>query len=190
MALPTPETMSEADYLAMDDASEIRHEYANGQALAMTGASWNHNLICVNIATQLNRQLAQKNCHVTTNDLRLKVLSRKHHRYPDVMVVCGEPQFVDERTDTISNPTMIAEVLSATTALTDRNEKLEEYLQIETVQEYLLVSQTEAKIERYRRQPSGDWVYSRISGNQSQIKLPSLGCTLMLANVYQKVTFE
>ena len=196
MALPPhQEYLTEAQYLAYEDESDLRHEYANGQIIAMTGASWTHNLICVNTSTSLNVQLMNKNCRVTSGDLRLKVSSRRHYRYLDVMVICGEPQFVANRVDTISNPVVVIEVLSESTALTDRNDKLEEYLQVDSVQEYVLISQSEPRIERYLRQTagdtsgeaSGDWLYSHASGLQNSIDLPSIGCTLALADVYNKV---
>lgn len=190
MAAPHQHYWTEADYLAFEAASDIKHEFANGAIIAMTGASWKHNVICVNTSTTLNVQLATKDCRVTANDLRLKVLSKRSYRYPDVMVICGDPQFVDDRTDTISNPTVIIEVLSEKTALIDRNEKLDEYLQIEAVQEYVLISQAAAKIERYLRQESGDWLYSHATGLDSSLDLPSIDCVLALTDVYKKVTLE
>ncbi len=188
MALPQQQHLTEAEYFALDDSSEFKHEYANGDVIAMTGASWAHNLICVNTATSLNVQLNSSDCRVSANDLRLQVASKRSYRYPDVMVICGEPKFVNERTDTISNPILIVEVLSEGTMLVDRNEKLDEYLQMNSVREYVLIAQTEAKIERYLRQDSGDWLYTQISGVEGVIDLPSIGCKLALAEVYHKVT--
>lgn len=190
MALPSQQYLTEAAYLAFEDDSDFKHEYANGQVVTMTGASWAHNIISVNTSTSLNVQLAQKDCRVTAGDMRVKVLAKESYRYPDVMVICGEPEFVQERQDTISNPTVVIEVLSEGTALMDRNEKLEEYIQIETLQEYVLISQAEAKVERYLRQESGDWLYTQATGLESSIALPSIECTLALTDVYNKVTLE
>ncbi len=151
MPRPSQEFVSEDDYLAFEDASEDKHEYAGGQIIAMTGASWAHNLIGVNTSTRLNLQLADKNCRVTANDLRLNIAAAESYRYPDIMVICGDPDFVDGRVDTVSNPTVIFEVLSEGTALIDRNEKLDEYIQILSLQAYVLIAQTEPKLERYLR---------------------------------------
>lgn len=190
MALPDRTPITEADYLALEATSETKHEYANGEILAMTGASWNHNVICMNVGAQLNVQLADRNCTVTSNDLRLNVQSTRSYRYPDVMVICGEPQFVNDRTDTINNPIVVIEVLSEGTEIIDRDAKLHEYLQIDTVQEYLLIAQSEAKIERYLRQQSGDWLYSRVTELSDTLTLPSIDCTLKLADLYNKVTLS
>lgn len=190
MALPQHQLVSEEDYLAAEDASDLRHEYANGQVIAMTGASWAHNLICVNTSTTLNVQLADKDCRVTSNDLRLQVVSRHSYRYPDVMVICGDPEFMPGRTDTIRNPSVILEVLSDSTALIDRNEKLDEYMLITSVQEYVLISQHEAKIARYLRQDTGDWLYTQVTGRASQMDLSSICCVLKLADVYKKVALD
>lgn len=190
MVLPKHEIWTESAYLAYEDASEFRHEFANGEIVAMTGASLKHNMICVNTSTALNIQLANKDCGVVSNDMRLQIVSKRHYRYPDVMVFCGEPEFFDERVDTITNPTVIIEVLSESTEIIDRNQKLDEYLQIEPLQEYILISQKEAKIERYLRRESGDWLYTKVTDLDGQLKLPSIDCQLMLTDVYNKVTFD
>ena len=189
-ALPQPiPAMNEAEYLEFERASEIKHEYLYGEIFAMAGASWNHSVICVNVSTSLNLQLVDKDRIVTSTDLRLKTFAVSSYRYPDVMVICGKPQFVDNRNDTISNPTIIVEVLSPSTSMIDRNEKLQEYLQIESLQEYVLVSQNQARIERYLRQDSGDWLYTQASGLQGSIELPSVSCKLPLSDIYKKVSF-
>lgn len=187
MALPHKPNWTETEYLEFERTSDIRHEYVDGRVIAMTGASLAHNFICVNTSTSLNVQLMQKNCRVASNDLRLKVVSKRSYRYPDIMVICGDPQITDDRPDTITNPILIIEVLSESTALIDRNEKLDEYLQIESVQEYVLISQQVAKVERYLRQASGNWLYTQVSGLDHVLELPSIGCKLALADVYNKV---
>ncbi len=187
---PAPSVMTEAEYLEFERASEIKYEYIDGEIIAMTGASWNHNVICVNTSTSLNNQLVDKNCMVTANDLRLKITPARSYRYPDVMVICGEPSFVDERMDIIDNPIVVVEVLSNSTALVDRNEKLHEYLQLASLQEYVIVSQYAPKIERYLRQDSGDWLYTQVTDMNSSVNLPSIKCKLDLADMYRKVTFD
>ena len=185
-----PVRMTEAEYLAFEEQSEVKHEFANGKIYAMTGASWNHNVICANLSIAIGRQLIDKNCTIVPGDLRLKVTSTLSYRYPDIMVICGQPNFVDKRTDTISNPTVIIEVLSAATALIDRNEKLREYRQIETVQIYLLVSQNEARVEKFVRQDKDAWVYTETIVLEKSLDLLSIGCVLVLADVYNKVSFD
>ena len=182
--------MSETDYLAFEEAQETKHEYVKGKILSMAGASWNHNVISNNVGTSLNNQLVKKDCTVVTQDMRLKIQLVTSYRYPDVMVVCGQPVFVDKRTDTIDNPILIIEVLSPSTQIVDRNQKLREYRQVPSLQEYLLISQHEPRIEQYLRQTNDSWLYKDVVGLDKQIKIPALNCTLALADVYRKVTFE
>lgn len=185
---PEPLRMTEAEYLEFDAASEIKHEFVNGEVFAMTGGSLKNNVICMNAGTTLNNQLENKDCIVSTSDTRVKVASKVSYRYPDVTVICGEPQFVDDRVDTISNPIVLIEVLSPSTALVDHNQKLDEYILINSLQEYVIISQNEAKAERYLRQVSGDWLYTQVTGLEGQINLPSIDCALSLADIYRKVS--
>lgn len=186
-----PRRMSEAEYLAFDAHSDVKHEYVAGVVYAMTGAGWNHNIINGNTQTTLNNQLAEEPCSVVSNDMRLKVQSDAvSFRYPDTMVVCGEPEFDGDRTDTLTNPVVIVEVLSPSTALKDHNEKLDEYIQIETLQHYVLISQHEAKVEVYTRQNAGQWLYIQAKGLDATVALPAVDCTLHLATLYAKVRFD
>lgn len=186
-----PSHMTEAEYFEFEEKSEIKHEYSNGKVYAMAGAGWNHNLINGNTQTSLNSQLADKASAVVSSDMRLKVDSKSvSFRYPDTMVICGDPSFVDNRFDTVSNPTVIIEVLSPSTALKDHNEKLDEYIKIETVQDYVLISQHEAKVELYTRQAAGKWTYTQYKGMDANLELPSIACRLALSKLYEKVNFE
>lgn len=135
-----PLYMSEADYLKFEENNQTKHEFVDGQAFAMAGADWNHVMITQSTSSALYFQIRGKSCSVGTNDLRLKVVSKKvSYRYPDIMVICGEQNFVDNR-KTIDNPNIIIEVLSPATALEDHNAKLKEYAALDSVQEYLLIA--------------------------------------------------
>jgi Uma2 family endonuclease len=185
-----PMRMTEAEYLAFEEKSEIKHEFVNGKVFAMTGAKWNHIAICANIGKLLNNQLDVNKCLAVSTELRLKVTAKKAYRYPDIMVVCGGPHFVDKRKDTIDNPIVIAEILSPSTAVIDRNDKFHEYLQLASLQEYLIVSQNEPQIERYLRQESGEWLYKQVTGMDAILELPSIECKLALEDVYVQVLFD
>lgn len=150
-----PLYMTEQVYLTFEENSDTKHEFVNGRVYAMTGASWTHNVICLNVGTTLNTQIKNKGCTAVVGDVRLKVESKVSHRYPDVMVVCGEPEFVDNHVDMISNPTLVIEVLSPSTALIDLNDKLHEYLKLPSLKEYVIIAQHEARIERYLLHESG-----------------------------------
>lgn len=185
--IPEPLHMTEAEYLVFEAQNESKHEFANGDVFAMTGASVRHNLIVNNVVTALVNQLSEKDCIVPSSDTRVKVESKISYRYPDVMVICDKIQYVDERVDTISNPVVIVEVLSPTTALVDRNQKLDEYTQLPSVQEYVLISQDEYKLERFLRQDDANWLYTKVSGLEGILDLPSIGCQLTAQAVYAKL---
>jgi Uma2 family endonuclease len=186
---PLPHKMSEEEYLAFERASEFKHEYVNGEIIDMAGASTNHIVICTYTASALVASLGDKPCTVFQNDLRIKATMFHSYRYPDIAVVCGEAKYSDDTFDTIMNPIMLIEVLSASTEKDDRGKKLLEYRQIESLQEYLLISQESPQIERYLRQKGKDWLYSEVSGLESKIILPSVEVTLALSDVYKKVNF-
>lgn len=195
MALPQQQEqnsprMSEAEYLEFEETSDIKHEYVNGLVYAMAGAEWEHTMIAQSASSALYAQLRGKECKLGTNDLRLKVESKKvSYRYPDFMVICAEPNFVGNR-KIIDNPTLIVEVLSPSTALEDRNAKLDEYTRLDSVQEYLLISQDEAKIEVFSRHETGKWLYTSVKGLDTTLELPSISCTLALADVYEQVSLD
>jgi Uma2 family endonuclease len=175
-------------YLAFDRASDEKHEFIDGNVCAMTGASENHNLINVNITIALGIQFRGRPCKLYANDMRVRLPSH-NYVYPDIAVVCGEAQLEDEHLDTLLNPTVIIEVLSPSTESYDRGKKFEHYRALESLQEYLLVSQEQAHIERYIRQEDG-WLLTEAKGMEASIELSSIGCTLTLADVYDKVTFN
>jgi len=148
-------------------------------------------MITQSAGTALYTQLRGKGCRVSSPDLRLKVSSKKvSYRYPDIMVICGDLQFAENRTDTITNPTLIVEVLSPSTALEDRNAKLDEYRALDSVQEYVLISVDEPKVEVFSRTESEKWLYTSVKGLDEQIELASIGCILPLADVYEQVGNE
>lgn len=185
-----PLVMSEEEYLAFADEQEIKYEYCRGRVYAMTGASVRHNIVCANAIIHIGNQLSDQDCTVTSSDTRVHIASKDRYRYPDVTVFCGEAGYLEGRTDTITNPILLVEVSSPGTELKDRNEKLEEYTQIETLQAYLLVAQDQAKVELFTRHESGQWLFSIITGMDGEVALPALDCTLALSKLYQKVSFD
>ena len=181
--------MTEAEYLAFSETSEVKYEYCQGYAYAMTGGSLRHAAISANVITALNNALRERDCTVASSDLRVQVRNNVY-RYPDVSVICSAPEYTEERTDTITNPTVLVEVSSPSTGVIDRSIKLEEYTQLASVNAYVLVSQNVAKIELYARQADGAWLYTNVTDVESNIVIPALDCTLALADVYRKVDFD
>jgi Uma2 family endonuclease len=178
------------EYLAFERQSEIRHEYLDGEVFAMSGGSLNHSLIIGNLTAQLHGLLRERPCRVCPSTLRVFVPATGLYTYPDVDVVCGEPQLQDSEMDTLLNPTLIAEVLSPSTEAYDRGKKFENYQTIESLREYLLVAQDGPRVSHFLRQDGEQWLLTSIAGFDSKVSLPTLGIELSLAEVYYKVDFS
>ena len=178
------------EYLEFERKSEEKHEYFGGEIFAMSGAKWNHNVIAWNIGGELRQKLKDKKCSVCPGDLRVFVPATGLYTYPDLVVVCGEPKFQDDVFDTLLNPVLIIEVLSESTESYDRGKKFQHYRSIKSLREYVLVSQDEARIEKYVKQGNGFWVLSEAAGLDAEIKFDSIDCVIALSEVYDKVNFS
>lgn len=187
MTAQPKEYITEEEYLVFERASTTKHEYYNGRVYAMTGASARHNLIAANIIASLHSQLRRKPCRVYPSDMRVKIQQTGLNTYPDVVVVCGQPQFTDDALDTLVNPTTIIEILSPSTERYDRGMKFHNYRTIATLRDYILVSQDSHRIEHYIRQDGNQWLFEEAYGLESQVSVASIGCTLLLEDVYEKV---
>jgi Uma2 family endonuclease len=187
MSTPVQRHRTPQEYLALERQAQDKSEYFNGEVFAMSGASRKHNLICVNLAATLHLQLQQRPCEVYAGDMRVKVSRTGLYTYPDVVVVCGEPQFEDTALDTLLNPTLIIEVLSASTEDYDRGRKFEHYRTLISLQEYVLVAQDTLHLTYYVRQSDDTWVLSDAVLEKATIFLPSIQCHLLMTDVYAKV---
>lgn len=190
MALPKSTYVTEEDYLALEQDSEIKHEYVAGEIFAMSGAGRRHNLIALNVSSDLHSQLANRPCEVYQSDMRVQVKATGAYRYPDIAVVCGEPEFFASQPESLLNPTLLIEILSESTASVDRGEKLAEYRRIPTLQEYLLISQDAPRIERYLKQDAHNWLYTELTGLDQQLALPSIDCVLHFSDVFHRIDFQ
>lgn len=186
------------EYLALERQSEERHEYIDGQIYAMAGESLEHGDISVNMVGELRSQLKGTPCRVLTKDT--KVLSgpalRSHKSikglfsYPDVVVVCGEPQVLDDHRDVLLNPTVIIEILSPSTERFDRGDKFRRYrTHLASLTDYVQVSQALPLIEHFRRQSNDEWVLSTVSDMTGSLHLASINCTLLMSEIYDRVSF-
>lgn len=180
--------MTESEYLAFERDSEFKHEFLNGELVAMSGASAEHNTISGNTFALLWQQRRGGPCRVYGSDMCVRI-SHTHYTYPDISVVCGEPQIVHDGIDALLNPTLIIEVLSPSTERYDRGKKFQSYRELESLQEYVLIAQDSPHIERYVRQEHGFWQFSDVAGLAGHIELASINCALALAEVYEQVTF-
>ena len=189
-----PIHMSEADYLALDGTDKgVRYEYINGEVVAMTGASPTHTEISANLFGFLFTKLRGKPCKPRDKDVRLYVAATGNYYYPDLMLTCGEPNYLpDAPIATLRNPVVIFEILSPSTESIDRNAKLLDYARVPSVQEYIMVSQATARIDHCTRVPGqpNTWNLQMLVGMESALKLSSLGVTLRFDEIYEDVSFS
>ncbi len=199
MSLPRAHTRhSVEEYLALEREAGERHEYLDGQIYAMAGESPEHGAICTNIGGQLYAQLRGKPCQVFSKDMKVRSgpapklgqTTKGLYSYPDLTVVCGELKFHDEYRDVLLNPSVVIEVLSPATEAFDRGEKWARYQTwLPGLTDYLLVSQTKARIDHFHRRAGGEWVYSLVNSLEESLRLDSVGCVLQLADVYDRIIF-
>jgi len=186
MGQPKPR-YTPAEYLALERRATTRSQYLDGEIFAMGGTSRRHNLVCLSIGAKLWDQLLERPCEVYTNDMRVRIVATGLYTYPDVVVVCGEPEFEDEELDTLLNPTVLVEVLSESTADYDRGAKFEHYRAIPSLREVLFVAQDEPHLLHYLRRPDGSWLLTESRGPTGVVELPSIEAELKVSDVYAKV---
>ena len=184
----TPEEYIALERKALPDSEIVRSEYLNGDIIAMSGESFAHNMITANISARLHARLRDSGCVVFANDLSVSIPPTRSYFYPDVGVVCEEPRFEDDVFDTLLNPKVIVEVLSPSTEAYDRGEKFAHYRQLQSLQEYLLVSQDKVSVEHYFRQ-AAQWILTDFQELEQQFSLPSIQCELPLQEIYELVPF-
>jgi len=178
------------EYLALERSCEAKHEYYNGEIFVMGGATKQHVSIVTNLVGELHSQLKESPCTVYSTDLRVQVSPTGLYTYPDVIVLCDQPQFSDEQQDTLVNPALIIEVLSESTKDYDRGGKFELYRTIDSFVEYLLIAQDRPHVEHYTRQSDGRWLLYETNNLEDTIQLKSVPCSLSLFEIYDKVGFR
>jgi Uma2 family endonuclease len=181
--------LTEAEYLALERRSEVKHELVDGTMVAMAGASPTHVLIVTNLVIALGNQLKDRECTVYASELRVKIQKSGRFTYPDVAVVCGRIELGTEQQDVLLNPRVLIEVLSDSTKNYDRGEKFEHYRSIPSFTEYLLVAQDRHYVEHHVRQRDGRWLLEETDSIADSVVLESIECRLELAEIYAKVRF-
>lgn len=190
--LPMPVRVSREDYLAAEETSVEKHEWVDGYVVEMNGGTYRHSRINSNLIRAVGNILADGPCFVLESNMRLYIQSTRRYTYPDAQIICGEPAFdpVDKKKTTLMNPQVVFEVLSDSTESIDRGDKLRGYVATPTVQAYVLVSQNDARIEMFLRQPEGPWLFQWAEGLDAAIDVPPLSTPLRLADVYAGLTFD
>lgn len=176
-------------YLILERQANHKSEYVDGEIFAMAGASKEHSQIAFNLAGELHSQLKNRSCLAYVNDLRVKVSATGLYAYPDVAVLCGEPDFEDEQMDTLLNPSAIIEILSPTTEAYDRGDKFAHYRRLPSLIEYVLIAQDKVRVEHYARQDK-QWILTEINQFNDTLRLVSIQCEISLRHIYAKVEWQ
>jgi Uma2 family endonuclease len=185
----TRQRLTPEEYLAIERAAEYKSEYYNGEMFAMAGASRWHTLITGNLVASIHPQLRGRGCRLHPTDMRVKVLFSGLYTYPDIVVTCGKEEYEDNVLDILLNPLLIFEVLSKSTEAYDRGDKFMLYRGLESLREYVLVSQDRMLIEQYVRQDDDSWLLRVASGVDGVVNLVSCNASCSLADVYENVEF-
>ncbi len=186
----THPVFTDEEYLRFERFAGDRHEFLDGSVYAMAGESPDHSTICFNLNTIIGLQLRGTKCRGFSPNMKTATSDVGLFAYPDLIIVCGRPLFFDGKTDVITNPTVIFEVLSPSTEKYDRGEKFLRYTNnIESLQDYVLISQDRAFIEHYTKQENSAWEKSEIEGMDAILKLDSVACEIVLTELYDLVVF-
>jgi Uma2 family endonuclease len=178
------------EYAALEESSGIKHEFFEGIAYAMSGASPAHNLIAINVASSIRPQLRGKPCQMYSSDQRFKVEATGLFAYPDASVVCGPVQFADAPKHTMINPTLLFEILSPSTESYDRWKKFQHYRKIDSLCAYLLIGQDSMHVELYTRQEQNYWLLAEFTEQDAMVPLDAIGCSISMIDIYEDVEFE
>lgn len=183
------EHYSPEEYLALEDAAEFRSEYINGQIIPMAGGSINHNRLAGNMYSALNIRFADNGFEPFIGDVKVWLPEQRIYTYPDVMIVAGEPIYFENRSDIITNPQVIIEVLSSSTMDYDRGEKFLVYRSLPMFQEYLLVDQRSVRVERHTKTGIRQWSMQEYTSEDTSIIFTTIPFEISLATLYKKVQF-
>lgn len=180
---------SPEEYLAREDAADYKSEYIDGEIIPMAGGSINHNQIAGNFYVELSLAFKKLDYRVFMSDVRLWIPKARIYTYPDVMIIVGEPEYLNDRTDMITNPKVIIEVLSESTQGYDKKAKFESYRTIPSFEEYLLIDQTKVYVEQYSKTGNKRWSFREYDVEDEAIALTSVQFEISLEDVYNKVKF-
>lgn len=178
------------EYLVLEEAAEYKSEYRNGEIVPRTGGTTNHNQVVGNFSAHLYFAFRRQNYRVFMNDVRLWTTRYKFYTYPDIMVIEGEPNYYENRVDTVTNPQIIVEVLSKSTKNYDRGDKFDCYRSIPEFKEYILIDQYKFHVEQFSKTSEGKWLLSNYESAEAVLTLSSVDFTVALSDIYERVDFE
>jgi Uma2 family endonuclease len=185
MSTQPKQPLTPQEYLEIERKAEYKNEYYNGEMFAMAGASRQHVRLTRELILSLGSQLRGGPCELFTGDMRVRVAGAPVYCYPDISIVCGEPRFEDHELDTLLNPVFLGKVLSPSTEAYDRGLKFENYRHIESLRQYMLVSQDRMQVDLFTKGDDVRWFLTAFSGRDAVVELGSIGCRIPLAALYQ-----
>jgi Uma2 family endonuclease len=187
MSVAPKRKFTAAEYLAIERQAEYRSEFLDGEMFAMAGASREHNILKDNLIVEVGIQLKGGPCRTLSTDQRVKIDRTGMYTYPDIVIVCGKPEYDPADRDTLTNPQVLFEILSPTTEASDRGRKFRHYQQLPSLREYILVSQDRMQVERFVRQPDDTWVLTVFADPDGEFSLASAPVRFPLAAIYAGV---
>ncbi len=189
MAQPQIKFITPEEYLETEASAEHKSEYFHGEVFAMSGASFTHNLITSNVLTALHTSLHDSDCFVFGSDMKIQAAESLHYTYPDVSIVCGDVQFVENRDDTIINPVVIIEVLSRSTGDYDRGAKFRAYRMMPSLRDYIMIDQYSCHTEYFFKNKTGQWVLEESDDRDYTFMIQSVDAALAMETIYRRVNF-
>lgn len=180
---------TQQEYLELERKAEYKSEFFKGEIFAMSGATRQHNVISGNFYAFLHQKLKPSGCRPYGSDMRVHIPLNSLYTYPDISVVCGKEEFLDNEFDTLLNPIFICEVLSTSTADYDTGGKFTLYRSIESLKEYWVISSLEYRLQKFVRQPNNDWLMSETLNVNEKVLLETLSVEVPLKEVYLDVEF-
>jgi Uma2 family endonuclease len=188
MAAPIIKYYSEHDYLDFERNSQERHEFYKGEIFAMSGASYEDNVIEDNLRLIIGTSLKGKSCRSFGSNLRIHIPRNSLYTYPDIMILCGEPKFQDQKFDTVLNPAVLIEILSPSTANYDRGAKFDLYREIDSLKEYILIDSTNYHCVHYNRNADNTWTLWETKNVNEDLLINAVNLKISLSEVYAGIT--
>ena len=190
MVVATTKILTAAEYLQREEQATEKSEFIQGEIIPMAGASANHNRLAFNLSRLLPLEIGDRQYEIFVSDMRLWIAESESYFYPDVMVIAEEPKFTDNSQMAVTNPSLIAQVLSTSTAGFDKNQKFGFYRTIPQLQEYLLIDQSCYRVEHYQKVGDRQWLLTELMGENAEIEFSFMKVKIKLAELYKRVDFS
>lgn len=182
--------VSQEAYLEAEREASEKHEYYQGEIFAMTGASLKHNRIFSNLFGELSHRLKGKGCQPYGSDLRIHIPKNTLYTYPDTSIFCNDPDLIDDKFDTATNPSVIIELLSKSTRNYDKGEKFTLYRDIDSLQEYILIDTENIYVEKHIRNTDNSWQLTDYRSLENSFTISTINLGFLLTAIYEGLSFE